>query len=148
MSAAEWVTAGAPAALAVGAWGATIYARRTYEAQSKQLDVARQEAARLRAPVLDGELLLWDPSGSHSAGYRLNVRLRAGERLVQTRVVVVEARGKDCPVGFTRGQVGVDQYPNLDREPPEGRGDAPRRGARWVADATQPPPPLGPAIAP
>jgi hypothetical protein len=46
-------------------------------------------------------------------------------------VIIEEARGGDCPVGFTPGQTGVEQHPDQDALPPGWRNDALRHEAHW-----------------
>jgi hypothetical protein len=60
------------AVLAVAAIGAFVYAKRTFRAQSDQLEVAREEAWRLRTPVLRGEV---SSIGQGVPNFRLDVRL-------------------------------------------------------------------------
>ncbi len=126
-SSAEWVTAIATcalavvtAALAVGAIGAFIYAGRAYRAQNAQLKLAR-------TPVLRGEV---SSTGSGVATFHLDVWLSTPEPLASLRVIIEEARAHDCPLGFTPGQTGVEQYPDQDALPPGWRNDPLRPEAR------------------
>jgi hypothetical protein len=73
-SLAEWIMTDATCVLAAGGIGAFIYAARTYGAQSRQLKIAKADSARLRTPVLRGEL-----PGS-AATWQMAVRAGAPQR--------------------------------------------------------------------
>jgi hypothetical protein len=129
-SPADWVTAIATCAIGIGGAGAFVYAVRTYRAQSAQLDLAKRDSVRLRAPVLRAELA---SIGQGVPNFRLDVWLSTPEPLASIRVIIEEARGGDCPVGFTAGQTGVEQHPDQDALPPGWRNDVLRHEACWDA---------------
>jgi hypothetical protein len=129
-SPAEWVTAAATCVLGIGGIGAFVYAARTYSAQNAQLQLAKQDSVRLRAPILRGEI---SAIGQGVPSFRLDVWLSTPEPLASLRVIIEEARGGDCPLGFTAGQTGVEQHPDQDALPPGWRNDVLRHEARWDA---------------
>jgi hypothetical protein len=57
-----------------------------------------------RVPKLSARLDRW---GSGQTGFGLSVWLESPEPLARLRVVVREARNRDCPLGFGREQNGV-----------------------------------------
>jgi hypothetical protein len=68
---------------------------------------------KLRAvvPRLSARLETW---GNGQNGFVLSVWLESPEPLAKIRVVLQEARNMDCPLGFTRGQIGVaDELPPM-----------------------------------
>jgi hypothetical protein len=121
------VTAIATGVLALAAIPAFIFAllawpdqRCQLAAQGEQLELARQDSRRLRTPVLHAEV---DSVGLGVPNFRLDVRLVSAEPLGHLQVTIAEARGNDCPLGFTPGQTGVEQYPDQDSLAPEWRMD-------------------------
>ena len=130
-SLAEWLNTAATCVIAVGGAGAFVYAARTYGAQSRQLAVAKADSARLRTPVLRGEIGVVGGQGGDRK-YRLDVWLLTSEPLARLRVRLEEARGNDCIIGFTPGQTGVAQHPDQDTLPPGWRNDVLRHEAGWA----------------
>lgn len=113
-SPADVVTAIATCVLAVGGVAAGIFAALTYCSQNAQLQLAKTDSIRLRTPVLRAELA---SIGQGEPLFRLDVWLSTPEPLANLRVIIEEARGGDCPVGFTPGQDGVEQHPDQDALP-------------------------------
>lgn len=96
--------------------------------QNERLELARQGSRHLRTPVLHAVI---DSVGQGVPNFRLDVRLISPEPLESLRVSVAEARAGDCPLGFTAGQDGVEQYPDEDALPPGWRMDVLRHEAAW-----------------
>jgi hypothetical protein len=116
------------AVLAAAAIGAFIYAKRTYQAQSAQLDVAREEARRLRAPVFGGQVSLTVP-GSKSC--TVSLLLLSAERLERLRVVLDGPAVGECPVGFYPGVAGVAPMRSAGDLPPGWKQEHLRPDAVW-----------------
>lgn len=98
------ITAIATLVLAIAAIGAFIYAARTYQAQSRQLEIAKDETRRLRTPVFEGHITLL------AIGYRsyvVSLRLLSNEGLASLSVVLEGATLDQCPLGFFPGGDGV-----------------------------------------
>jgi hypothetical protein len=96
--------------------------------QAEQLELAREDSRHLRTPVLQAEV---SSIGQGVPNFRLDVRLVSGEPLARIQVTIAEARGNDCPLGFTPGQTGVEQNPGQDQLPPGWRNDPLRHEAGW-----------------
>jgi hypothetical protein len=114
--------------IGLGGIGAFAFAALAWRNQRRELEIARQDSKRLRTPVLHAELA---SIGSGVPKFRLDVRLSSAEPLARLRVTIAEARGNDCPVGFTAGQSGVDSHPEQDKLPPGWRNDTLRHSAAW-----------------
>ncbi len=102
----------------IGAFGVVVAAAAwlAQRASSRSIDVSQAMAAiesdrrsTERVPRLSARLECW---GSAKDGFMLIVWLESAEPLAKIRVVVQEARNRDCPLGFERGQIGVaDELP-------------------------------------
>ncbi len=98
----------------IGAFGVVVAAAAAWlsqRASSRSIDVSKTMAAiesdrrrTERVPRLSARLDSW---GNGQNGFLLSVWLESPEPLAKIRVVVQEARNMDCPLGFTRGQIGV-----------------------------------------
>ena len=122
---ALWVTAAGTLAIGSGALGAFVYAVKTFRAQGEQLELARRDSARMRTPVLRGELGSWQPG---SALFLLKVWLLSPEAIGTLRVTI--ANPDDCLIGFRPGQSGVETWPDPDSLPPGWKNDTTRHEAR------------------
>jgi len=122
---ALWVTAAGTWAIGVGGFGAFMYARKTFEAQREQLELARRDSLRMRTPTLRGELGLRQPGG---ATFVLKIGLISPEPVASVQMTIVNL--DDCPVGFTTGQEGVETWPEPESLPPGWRHDTTRHVAR------------------
>jgi len=119
------VTAFATCALAVAAIGAFIYAVRTYRAQALQLEIAKDEAKRLRAPVFDGNVILGGGTACIAS-----LRLLSGERLASLQVVLEGTTAAECPLGFHPAGDTVEPTPAENR--PDGwKGEVEQPDASW-----------------
>jgi hypothetical protein len=125
---AAWVEATATCALAVGGIGAFTYAARTYAAQRDQLKLAREDSKLQRTPVLRGIATETTSGVSH---FRLDVWLVSPEPLGHLRVAIVEARARDCRLGFTPGQNGVTTHTEGMALPVGWEQDVLRHQAEW-----------------
>jgi hypothetical protein len=98
----------------LGAFGVVVAAAAAWlsqRASARSIDVSKTMAAiesdrrrTERVPRLSARLEVW---GDGQTGFVLSVWLESPEPLAKIRVVVQEARNRDCPIGFTRGQIGV-----------------------------------------
>ena len=122
---AAWVTAAGTCAIGVGGLGAFWYAKRTFEAQSKQLELARRDSLRMRTPVLRGELGIWQPGSSL---FLLRIWLLSSEPIASLHVSI--ANTDNCPLGFRPGQAGVETWTDEDSLPPGWKNDTTRHEAR------------------
>lgn len=105
----------------IGAFGVLVAGAAAWlsqRASSRSIDVSQTMAAiesdrrsTERVPRLSARLESW---GDRQSGFVLSVWLESPEPLAKIRVVVQEARNRDCPLGFTRGQIGVaDELPPM-----------------------------------
>jgi hypothetical protein len=66
--------------------------------------IERDRRRAERVPNLSARLETW---GAGTTSFGLSVWLESSEPLARIRVVVQEARNRDCPIGFALGQNGV-----------------------------------------
>jgi hypothetical protein len=98
----------------IGAFGVVVAAAAAWLSQRvslRSIDVSKAMVAiesdrrrTERVPRLSARLESW---GDGPNGFVLSVWLESPEPLAKIRVVVQEARNRDCPLGFMCGQIGV-----------------------------------------